>query len=573
MVSWGNKDAGNNLTKKLTDVAYIFSTNKAFSALKSDGSVKTWGDGKFGGDSSALMGYFSSYLEYIVSISSTNSAFTALTKDGTIFTWGNKAEGGNGSTIKAPLTGINSIYSTNSAFSALKPNGDVVTWGNKAEGGDSSTVSGNLHNVISIYSTNTAFAALKSNGDVVTWGYNINSSNSTLKNKLIDVISIYSNNAAFAALKSDGTVVTWGNKTEGGDSSKLNNTLTDVISIFSTNTAFAALKSDGTVVTWGDQHNGGDSNSVKNELNTQASYLTNNDMDNDGLSDKEEMDVCINALGSGGYQLNGGLPPCTLAGLSDSDGDGLKDGIEKQQHLDPLTQSTNAKKAIETLQQFDSSQSYLDALVKDSGDIPLYWHIPKTVTTSKKSLKLTFSDAFIKTDFNKDGIENNTLKDYFTSFDGSITFSKLNMGGSFNGTGSYEGSQFGLTSTSGPNAFVASAKNGYKLQFTFFSSPSFTLYGELDSLDLGVKLNKSNGDVWTTDSSMLIIDNLSSFINNGTNKIGRIIDRSTGKNDVHNIVYGLMLGETAELAKTLTKAGVNLDAEITRAGTMVYNVK
>ena len=37
-----------------SDVKTIYSTQKAFAALKDDGSVVTWGDSDYGGDSSSV---------------------------------------------------------------------------------------------------------------------------------------------------------------------------------------------------------------------------------------------------------------------------------------------------------------------------------------------------------------------------------------------------------------------------------------------------------------------------------------------------------------------------------------
>jgi len=189
------------------------------------------------------------------------------------------------------------------------------------------------------------------------------------------------------------------------------------------------------------------------------------------------------------------------------------------------------------------------------------------------SLNLSFSETFVQTDFNNDGIQNNTINDYFGSFSGTMSFSPFALFGAFNGgiLSPFTGSQFGLeTNKSGSdNAFVASASEGNDLNYSFFSDPSHTLSGELDSLEIGVGLDKSGAD-WTTDSSMLGINGLSDFINNGMDANGNVIARVTGDNDVHNIVWGLMNGDTAALAEVMSGAGVDLNAAITTAGTVSY---
>lgn len=152
--------------------------DRAFAALKNDGSVVTWGNPTNGGNSSAVR----NKLNNIAQIFSNLTAFAALKEDGTVVSWGNADNGGDSSDVSAKLTGVKEIFSTGSAFAALKSNGSVITWGQGGdtsdfinftpnEGGDSSTVSDDLQSGVSkIFSTRNAFAALKDNGSVVTWG-------------------------------------------------------------------------------------------------------------------------------------------------------------------------------------------------------------------------------------------------------------------------------------------------------------------------------------------------------------------------------------------------------------------
>ena len=62
-------------------VAEIYSNPAAFAALKTDGSVVTWGDGDYGGNSSAVE------LTNVAEIYSNNYAFAALKTDGSVVTW------------------------------------------------------------------------------------------------------------------------------------------------------------------------------------------------------------------------------------------------------------------------------------------------------------------------------------------------------------------------------------------------------------------------------------------------------------------------------------------------------
>ncbi|MEB3146521.1 MAG: hypothetical protein VKL02_10335, partial [Cylindrospermopsis raciborskii 1523720] len=108
----------------------------AFAALKSDGSVVTWGSS--GGDSSSVSSQLTSG---VTQIFSTLYAFAALKSDGSVVTWGDSGWGGDSSSVSSQLTsGVTQIFSTFGAFAALKSDGSVVTWGDSGWGGDSSSV-------------------------------------------------------------------------------------------------------------------------------------------------------------------------------------------------------------------------------------------------------------------------------------------------------------------------------------------------------------------------------------------------------------------------------------------------
>ena len=216
-----DSDVSDHLTSGVTE---IYSTNEAFAALKTDGSVVTWGLPDQGGDSSTLYPAGSSLssgvLEIVgIQIGWINGAFAALKNDGSVVTWGNSEHGG---ALQSALTGVSKIYSNMYSFAALKTNGSVVTWGNSNYGGDSSSVSSSLSSGVSkIYSTLYAFAALKTDGSVVTWGGHGGDSSSVSSSLSSGVSEIYFNKYAFAAVKDDGSVVTWSHPNLGGDSSSV----------------------------------------------------------------------------------------------------------------------------------------------------------------------------------------------------------------------------------------------------------------------------------------------------------------------------------------------------------------
>jgi len=63
-------------------------------------------------------------------------AFAALKSDGTVVSWGNSNYGG---TAPTGLSGVIQIFSTSYAFAALKSDGTVVSWGDTNYGGTAPT--------------------------------------------------------------------------------------------------------------------------------------------------------------------------------------------------------------------------------------------------------------------------------------------------------------------------------------------------------------------------------------------------------------------------------------------------
>jgi hypothetical protein len=98
-----------------------------------------------------------------VSIYSTGYAFAALKSNGSVVTWGSSGLGGDSSSVSSSLaSGVVSIFSNYNAFAALKNDGSLVTWGGTGDGGNSSSVSSSLQSgIIGLCPTGTSFAALK----------------------------------------------------------------------------------------------------------------------------------------------------------------------------------------------------------------------------------------------------------------------------------------------------------------------------------------------------------------------------------------------------------------------------
>lgn len=123
----------------------------------------------------------------------------------------------------------------------------------------------------------------------------------------------------------------------------------------------------------------------------------------------------------------------------------------------------------------------------------------------------------------------------------------LGIWGSF---GTFSGTQYALEGedASMDLGFIVEAADGSYLNYTFFASPSHTLYGELGSITFGSGLSQdANGEYYFTEE-LVTIDGLDSIgLNGGLDTNGDVIDRTTGNNDTHNIVNGLMNGDASEL--------------------------
>ena len=155
-----------------------------------------------------------SYLGRSLSEHRNSSAFAALRSDGSVVTWGYSTYGGDSSAVTSALNGTNDVtqvFSTESAFAALRIDGSVVTWGDGDYGGDSNAVANALNgsvDVTQVFSTAWAFAALRSDGSVVTWGDpswgnhggDSNAVASAL-NGTIDVTHVFSNNYLISKLR------------------------------------------------------------------------------------------------------------------------------------------------------------------------------------------------------------------------------------------------------------------------------------------------------------------------------------------------------------------------------------
>ena len=225
-------------------------------AIKTDGTLWTWGAGFYGqlGDNTTFtrltpVTTFAGGTNWKQVSSNSGSKYCAAIKtDGTLWTWGKGTEGqlgGNNATSKnTPVTtfaGGNNWKQVSTGYNtsaAIKTDGTLWTWGKNAYGqlGDNTLVA---------RSTPVTTFAGGNNWKQVSTGY-----------------------ANSAAIKTDGTLWTWGRGRYGalGDNTATNSQRTPVTTfaggtnwkqVTCGNTHIAAIKTDGTLWTWGDASYGG----------------------------------------------------------------------------------------------------------------------------------------------------------------------------------------------------------------------------------------------------------------------------------------------------------------------------
>jgi alpha-tubulin suppressor-like RCC1 family protein len=213
--------------------------------LESDGTVWGWGNGLSGklGDGLQTKAQLTPVkaigLSGITQIAAGASHSIALKSDGSVWTWGMNRSGqlGLGYTnecvvvpTRVPgLLGVQQIVGGNVSTYALKSDGTVWSWGRNLSGqlGDGTSVQkdepvrvAGLSGIVAIASGSTHGLALDSNGDVWAWGSGASGQigdGDTTKElvpvKLLglsQVVGIGAGGSHSMALKSDGRIYTWG---------------------------------------------------------------------------------------------------------------------------------------------------------------------------------------------------------------------------------------------------------------------------------------------------------------------------------------------------------------------------
>ncbi len=267
----------------LTGVESVAAGGQHSLALKSDGTVWAWGENNFGqlGDNDIThtdkstpvqvrdTTDLSGFLTGVVAVAAGEYHSLALKSDGTVRAWGDNDDGqlGDGSgigkdtAVQVPgLTGMKAVSAGWVHSLALKSNGSVWAWGrgDHGETGDNSMAS--------------SAAPVQVQDLVDGSGF------------LTGAVAVAGGGYHSLAVKSDGTVRAWGSNYNGelGDNSTTNrgtavqvSGLTGAVTVAGGRYHSLALKSDGTVRAWGGNENGqlGDRSVTESHTAVQVSGL------------------------------------------------------------------------------------------------------------------------------------------------------------------------------------------------------------------------------------------------------------------------------------------------------------
>jgi alpha-tubulin suppressor-like RCC1 family protein len=292
-----------------TNWKQISNASNFVSAIKTDGTLWLWGYndvGQLGNNTSGVGTDKSSPVQTIAlgtnwkHVSCSYSSALAIKTDGTLWTWGNNSFGQLGDSTQtnrsSPVQTIS--FGTNwkqvscggLATAAIKTDGTLWTWGwnNYGNLGDSTqtntsspvqTTAGGT-NWKQVSCTTYHSGAIKTDGTLWTWGWNafgsLGDSTQTDRSSPVQTIAggtnwkqISCGGLSTTAIKTDGTLWAWGYNWYGqlGDGTGDSNTDKSIpvqtiaggtnwkkVSTCSNNTA--AIKTDGTLWTWGNNTNG-----------------------------------------------------------------------------------------------------------------------------------------------------------------------------------------------------------------------------------------------------------------------------------------------------------------------------
>ena len=362
----GNDNYGNGNTpypiqtvpiKIMDNVASVSCGTFHAAAIKTDGSLWTWGwgaNGELGDGSTGYKHYVTTpqkIMDNVVAVSCGYNYTAAIKADGSLWTWGSNDFGqlGNGGTGNyewdAPyqtvpakvMESVAAVSCGDFTTAIIKTDGSLWMCGSNYYGMIGNGKSGSdanqlvpikiMDDVVSVTTSSAVTAAVQSDGSLWAWGSNLTGSfgngtqtGSLTPVKIMDnVVSVGGNGSTMGAIKTDGTLWMWGSNANcqlgnGGGGNIIFNyydcqtvpikVLDDVASV-SINSHVAAIKKDGTLWVWGNNlygqtgiGNWGINNTVKvpTQVLTGVTVPTKPSPAVAGFSDVHESDYFADAV-------------------------------------------------------------------------------------------------------------------------------------------------------------------------------------------------------------------------------------------------------------------------------------
>jgi alpha-tubulin suppressor-like RCC1 family protein len=285
-----------------SNIVAIAAGNQHSLALKADGTLLSWGLDDSGQLGDGMVGPLSNPTpsvvlgaSNIIAIAAGGFHSLALKSDGTILSWGNgglgqlgngAATGGFNPTPSAVIEASNivAIAAGNQHSLALKADGTILSWGYNLEGqlghgyyddfirpiaNPFPSAVNNASNIVAIAAGDNHSLALTSDGTTLSWGggyyqgQGTTGGNNFTPSAVIGASNIVGIAAGYyfsLALKSDGTILSWGEGTLGqlgypafGPSAITSAVIgaSNIVAIAAGDSLSLALKSDGTLLSWG----------------------------------------------------------------------------------------------------------------------------------------------------------------------------------------------------------------------------------------------------------------------------------------------------------------------------------
>ncbi len=328
VVTWGTNTYGQcTVPASISNVIAVAAGANHSLALRSDGTLAAWGTNTYGQCT------VPAFATNVIGVAAGAYHNLALRKTGSVVAWGQNTYG----QCTVPVSATNAVMVSAGLYhsAVLRANGSVVAWGQNTYG--QCTVPISATNISAIAAGHYHTLAVRTNRTVVAWGQNTYGQ-CTVPATATNVVSVAAGACHSLALLANGSVIAWGQNTYG--QCTVPATATNVVAIAAGQYHSFALRMDGRVIAWGQNTSGqcsGASNVTyavsvasgsSHGLAIRRTDPLNGDTDGDGMSD--------------GWEVNNGLDPLNAADASqDADGDGVNNRSEFLNRTDPRNSDTD----------------------------------------------------------------------------------------------------------------------------------------------------------------------------------------------------------------------------------------